>query len=83
MRILRKLNKIHKEIISIMAEATMKTKHAMSAKKKNLRKYPLSVKHLRIRSATNQMSTRKVKILIGRSMNLGKKKSFTESLIMR
>lgn len=83
MRILRKLKVIQIEIEVTTAELTMKNRHAISAKKKNLKKYPLSVKHLKIMSITNQMRSIKVKILIGMSMILGKKYNFIESLIRR
>jgi len=83
MRILRKLKVIQIEIEVTTAELTMKNRHAKSAKKKNQKKYPLSVKHLKIMSITNQMRRIKVKILIGMSMILGKKYNFMESLIRR
>ena len=72
-KIFRKLNVIHIEILVTIVELTMKNKQTISAQKKNLKKYPLSVKHLTIMSSTYQISSKNVNILIGMSMNIGNK----------
>ena len=72
-KILRKLNVIKIEILVTIVELTMKNRQTISAQKKNLKKYPLSVKHLTIMSTTYQINNKNVSILIGMSMNIGNK----------
>jgi hypothetical protein len=64
---------IQREILVIIADATIKPIQARSAKKKNQKKYPLSVKHLRTKSTIKTTSKINVIALIILSINLGKK----------